>query len=77
VTTVPGVVPSLEALHIETRLGLAVVVVGQCCLHTVAGEVLGSCWQDGAEGPWVLKVLRRCAWSGGFSGIGWAEVLLC
>jgi hypothetical protein len=50
--------------------------VGQFCLRAVAGGALGPCWQDGAEGPWVLKVSRQCAWSGGYSGIGWAEVLL-
>jgi hypothetical protein len=67
-------VPSLEAQHIETRLGLAVVMVGQCCLCATAGGALGPCWQDGAEGPWVLKVSRRRAWFSGFSGIGFRHL---
>jgi hypothetical protein len=55
-------VPSLEAPHIETRLGLAVVVVGQCCLHTAAREVLSSCWQDGAEGLEAVRMVRWFLW---------------
>jgi hypothetical protein len=51
------------------------LVGGAACAQRRRGA-LGLCWQEGAEDPWVLKVLSWFAWSGGVSGDGWAAVLL-
>ena len=40
------------------------------------GAACGPCWQEGAEGPWVLEALSWRAWCGGDSGDGWTEVSL-
>jgi hypothetical protein len=51
------------------------LVGGAACAQRRRGA-LGPCWQEGAKGPWILKVLSWFAWSGGVSGNGWAAMLL-
>jgi hypothetical protein len=49
-------------------------VVSLACNNT--GVVLCPCWQEGAEGLWVLEVLHWRTWCGGVFDDSWAEALL-